>query len=194
MFGEEHSAPVMDSGVELAVGASKSQFLDLQRQILETDTQLNQIELQFYSAVNSKAIELEGISGGHEKEIDKHRHLFEILELSKLEKRLRQFEKSKIKLLQRELRFTSSLKHKSRVHGFKLDELEAMYDAEARRRELTITKLYARLNHTIHRQVFSAEGSLRTISRKRTFNDKKEEMLFDGIRDQKLRANWYKTP
>jgi hypothetical protein len=59
-----------------------------------------------------------------------------------------------------------------------------MYEAEARRRELTLTKLYARLNHTIRSQVTNAEGKLKAISRKRTpYGDKREEMLFDGIRD-----------
>ena len=40
-----------------------------------------------------------------------------------------------------------------------------------------------------------AEGTLKTTARKRTaLGAKSEEMLFDGIRDQKLRANWVKTP
>ena len=81
------------------------------------------------------------------------------------------------------------------MHGFKLDEIEEIFEANARKRELTLTKLYARLNHEIRRQVTAAEGNLRTIGRKRTgLTVNKDEILFDGIRDQKLKANWYKTP
>ena len=73
--------------------------------------------------------------------------------------------------------------------------MEQMMDAEARRRELTLTKLYARLNSRIKKEVERAEGNLKTTARKRTaMGAKSEEMLFDGIRDQKLRANWIKTP
>lgn len=45
------------------------------------DTELNQIELEFYRRVNAHSVELEGISDQHEQEIDKHRHLFEMQEL-----------------------------------------------------------------------------------------------------------------
>jgi len=70
-----------------------------------------------------------------------------------------------------------------------------MHEAEARRRELVLTKLYARLNNRIEMNIKNAEGSLKTLSRKRTNMDKDDnEQLFDGIRDKKLKANWEKTP
>ena len=70
-----------------------------------------------------------------------------------------------------------------------------MLDADARARELTLTKMYARLNSRIKQQVTFAEGNLRSTARKSTaMGAKSEDMLFDGIRDQKLRANWVKTP
>jgi glucan-binding YG repeat protein len=151
--------------------------------------------MQFYSAVNSKAVELAGLGEKDEKELDRHRHLFEMKELARLEKRLKIFEQKKIELLKQELSVTARLKYRSRVHGFQLDELEAMYDAEGRRRELTVTKLYARLNNQIRSQITNAEGKMKAVSRKRTpYGDNREEMLFDGIRDQKLKANWLKTP
>ena len=79
---------------------AKSEFRTLQQKIFETDTELNQIELQFYRAVNSKAVELEGITEDQEKELDHHQHLYEMQELARLEKRLKIFEKKKIALLQ----------------------------------------------------------------------------------------------
>lgn len=66
-----------------------------------------------------------------------------------------------------------------------------MFEAEARRRELVITKLYSRLNHRIRLMLEDAEGNLKMQMRSRTTMDNDEnERLFDGIRDQKLKANW----
>jgi hypothetical protein len=63
-------------------------------------------------------------------------------EIQKLEKRMRALEKEKIRLLRMELKATTGLKYSAKVHGFKLDELEEMYESEARKRELTLTRLY----------------------------------------------------
>jgi HD superfamily phosphohydrolase YqeK len=49
-----------------------------------------------------------------------------------------------------------------------LDEIEQMQENEARKRELIITQLYAKLNNEIRRKVTNAEGSLQVIQRKRT--------------------------
>ena len=70
-----------------------------------------------------------------------------------------------------------------------------MHESESRKRELTLTKLYARLNGKIREQIAYHEGNLKVIQRKRVpYAETKNEMLFDGIRDQKLKANWVKTP
>lgn len=70
-----------------------------------------------------------------------------------------------------------------------------MYEAESRRRELVLTKLYSRLNNRIRLQVENAEGNLKTQMRSRTNMDQEDSSrLFDGIRDQKLKANWIQTP
>ena len=59
-----------------------------------------------------------------------------------------------------------------------------MLEAEARKREVTLTKLYARLNSKIRAQIYFNEGNLKTLSRKRTpYGAQESEMLFDGIRD-----------
>lgn len=46
-----------------------------------------------------------------------------------------------------------------------------MYEAESRRRELVLTKLYARLNNRIRLEVENAEGNLKTQMRSRTNMD-----------------------
>lgn len=70
-----------------------------------------------------------------------------------------------------------------------------MFEAEARRRELVLTKLYARLNNRIRLQVEGAEGNLKTQMKSRaTIDHEDSNRLFDGIRDQKLKANWNQTP
>src|SRR6056300_643737 len=108
---------------------------------------------------------------------------------------MRQVEMEKLRLLQMEQRATTHLSYKAKVHGEELAELEAMLEAEARKREITLTKLYARLNSKIRAQIMFNEGNLKTLSRKRTpYGAQQEEMLFDGIRDQKLKANWMNTP
>ena len=104
-------------------------------------------------------------------------------------------ELEKLKLVQKEARATAGLAKQARIHGAQLEELEEMFEAEARRRELVLTKLYARLNNRIRIQVEDAEGNLKTQMRSRTtFNDDNSNRLFDGIRDQKLKANWNQTP
>ena len=104
-------------------------------------------------------------------------------------------EREKIKLLKQEQRVTSRLTFRSKVIGEKLAELEMMQEVESRKRELTITKLYARLNGKIREIVAYNEGNLKVIQRKKTpYGTNKESMLFDGIRDQKLKAQWVKTP
>lgn len=42
--------------------------------------------------MNRKAVELESIKPSQERELERHQHLFEIEELSKLEKKLRKLE------------------------------------------------------------------------------------------------------
>jgi len=63
-------------------------------------------------------------------------------ELVKLERRMRALELEKIRILKMEMRATSRLKYESNVHGFVLDEMEEMYEEEAKKREKTLTKLY----------------------------------------------------
>jgi hypothetical protein len=89
---------------------------------------------------------------------------------------------------------TSRLTYKSKILGYHLDELESIYEAEARKRELTITKLYSRFNNDIARKIELAEGSLEVVERRRSKPSKDENVLFDGIRDKKLMANWNQTP
>ena len=98
-------------------------------------------------------------------------------------------------MLKRELTHSAHLRHKSKILGFHLDELESIYLAEARKRELEITKLYSRFNNEIATKIKHAEGNLEVIQRRRTRAvTKKDSVLFDGIRDKKLKANWDQTP
>ena len=108
---------------------------------------------------------------------------------------MEKIEREKIELLKAEQRVTARLSYRSKVIGERLTELEAMHESESRKRELTLTKLYARLNGKIREQIAYHEGNLKVIQRKRVpYAETKNEMLFDGIRDQKLKANWVKTP
>lgn len=112
-----------------------------------------------------------------------------------LSERMSKIERDKINLLKREQRVTARLSYRSKVIGERLSELESMHESESRKRELTLTKLYARLNGKIRAQIAYNEGNLKVIQRRRTpYATNKDEMLFDGIRDQKLKANWIKTP
>jgi hypothetical protein len=55
------------------------------------------------------------------------------------------------------------LSFRSKVIGERLTELEAMHESESRKRELTLTKLYARLNGKIREQIAYHEGNLKVI-------------------------------
>lgn len=81
-------------------------------------------------------------------------------QIRQMEKQLRELEYEKIKLLKQEMRGSARLSYKASVLGFHLDEIEAMYTAEARKRELRITKLYQRFNNEIAGKIANAEGSL----------------------------------
>ena len=60
------------------MGPVKKEFDDLKRKIDEKDQELIKLEDDFYKRVSSKAVELEGIGPEEEKEIERHRHLFEM--------------------------------------------------------------------------------------------------------------------
>ena len=51
--------------------------------------------------------------------------------------------------MKKEQRITARLSYRSKVIGQRLTELESMHESESRKRELTLTKLYARLNGAI---------------------------------------------
>ena len=130
-------------------------------------------------------MELEGIGPEEEKEIERHRHLFEMQQLMELNKRMGRVEREKINLLKKEQRVTARLAYRSNVIGQRLAELEEMHENESRKRELTLTKLYARLNGKIKALVAYNEGNLKVVQRKKVpySENNNTEMLFDGIRD-----------
>ena len=134
---------------ENLIGPVKSEFEELQRKITERTKELEVLEHDFYKRVSAMSVELEGIGPEQEEELERHRHLYEMQQLMELEKRMARVEKEKVRLLQQEQRVTSHLTFRSKVLGEELAELEQMQDAEARKRELTLTKLYARLNSRI---------------------------------------------
>ena len=72
-------------------------------------------------------------------------------------------EQEKIALLKKEQRVTSRLSYRGKVIGEKIAELESMQESDSRKRELTLTKLYARLNGKIRQQVAYNEGNLKVI-------------------------------
>lgn len=89
--------------------------------------------------------------------------MYEMDTINKLQMNLKRLEEKKIRLLKQEMRSSSRLRYKSQVLGFYLDEMEAMFMNEARKRELEITKLYARFNNNIATEIRNAEGSLQVI-------------------------------
>mmetsp|Transcript_14344 Transcript_14344/g.10069 ORF Transcript_14344/g.10069 Transcript_14344/m.10069 type:complete len:109 (+) Transcript_14344:507-833(+) len=108
---------------------------------------------------------------------------------------MRKLYTNKIKLLREETSKTIDLRYQGRYLAEILGEIEARFEAESRNREIILTKLYARLNSKIKVQITDNEGSMKIQARKRIpLSANKDEMLFDGIRDQKIQANWAKTP
>lgn len=77
----------------------KEDFDDLHVKIMALTEQIKGLEQEFYRSANAKAIELEGIGKKEEKEMDRHRHLYEIKQLVDLEQRLRRMEFEKIRLI-----------------------------------------------------------------------------------------------
>lgn len=162
----------------------KEDFEDFHVKIMALNEQIKSLDDDFNSLANSKAIELEGIGKKEEGEMERHKHLYEIKQLVEMERKLQKMEFEKIKLIQKEARVTANLAKIARMYGANLEELEEMYEAESRRRELVLTKLYARLNNRIRLQVENAEGNLKTQMRSRTGVDNENgNRLFDGIRD-----------
>jgi hypothetical protein len=67
--------------------------------------------------VNSKSIELEGLTKDDEKQMEHHRHLSELRQLEEIEEKLRKLELEKLKLFQKEAKQTANLVKQSRIYG-----------------------------------------------------------------------------
>jgi len=99
---QENESLLTSANLEDVVGPVKEEFEELRRKINENQNELEGLEKEFYSKVSSKAVELEGVGKEEDAEIERHRHLFEMMQLTKLEKRMRQMEKEKLALLKME--------------------------------------------------------------------------------------------
>ena len=115
--------------------------------------------------------------------------------LKTMDQRMRKIYAIKMKLLREESNKTIELRYQGRYLAEILGEIEARFEAQSRKREIILTKLYARLNSKIKIQITKNEGAMKIQARKRIpLSANKDEMMFDGIRDQKIQANWVKTP
>ena len=76
---------MLTQGIETAVSSIKQTFSDFSRRILETENELSRHEIRFYSLVSSRSVELEGLTEENEQEIEQHKHMYEMLQLAKLE-------------------------------------------------------------------------------------------------------------
>ena len=81
--------------------------------------------------------------------------------------------------------------------GLDIDAIEHHNEFKLKEREREITKLYQRMSNKFRQIISQGDGALKVRQRKiKKFLDpkKKEKMLFDGIRDQKLNVKWVGTP
>ena len=60
------------------VGPVREEFDDLKRKIEDRTNELDGLEAEYYKRVSTVALELEGIDDAAEKEIERHRHLYEL--------------------------------------------------------------------------------------------------------------------
>ena len=151
----------IETGVNEVCAPIKADFEELKRKIEDKENEILKLEGEFYKRTSAKAMELEGINNELDNEIDRHKHLYEMKMLAKLEARLRRVEAEKIALLQEEQRATIALRNEAWVHGEELGEYESRFEAEARKREVTLTKLYSRFNTLVKAQIINAEGNLK---------------------------------
>jgi len=149
--------------IDAFVGPVKAEFDQLKNLIDAKDKELEKLESDFYKRVSSKSMELEGIGPEQEAEIERHHHLYEMQKLMELNQRMSKIELEKIRLLKLEQKATARLSYRSKVIGERLAELESMHESESRKRELTLTKLYARLNGKIRQLIAYNEGNLKVI-------------------------------
>ena len=151
----------IETGINEVCAPIKADFEELKRKIEDKENEILRLEGEFYKRTSAKAMELEGINNELDEEIDRHKHLYEMKMLAKLEARLRRVEAEKIALLQEEQRATIALRNEAWVHGEELGEYESRFEAEARKREVTLTKLYSRFNTLVKAQIINAEGNLK---------------------------------
>lgn len=85
--------------------------------------------------VHSKRVELEGIDSDEEKRIEEHTNLYEMEKLKRLEARAEFLMAEKLKLLMMEQKATAHLGYESNVRGEYLEELEAIQESKAKKRE-----------------------------------------------------------
>jgi len=77
--------------------------------------------------------------------------------------------------------------------GLEIDAMEKENEFKAKERERELTKLYESMNTKFRSEIEFADGIFKSKQRKiKKFLDpkKKEKMLFDGIRDQKIQCWW----
>jgi len=83
--GLDKTASTMASGVDMVVAPIKKGFTALQQKIFDTENELERLESKFYTVVSRRAVELEGVNEMGEEEIERHRQLFEMQEITRLE-------------------------------------------------------------------------------------------------------------
>ena len=95
----------------------KEDFEDFHVKIMALNEQIKDLETEFNSLANAKAIELEGIGKKEEGQMERHKHLYEIKQLVEMERKLSKLELEKIKLIQKEARVTANLAKFARIYG-----------------------------------------------------------------------------
>lgn len=74
---------------------------------------------------------------------------------------MRKIYANKMKLLRDETTRTIELRYQGRYLAEILGEIEARFEAQSRKREIILTKLYARLNSKIKIYITQAEGAMK---------------------------------
>ena len=128
----ETISPPVDS-IETVVGPVKAEFADLQAKLNSKDKLLAELEAKYYKGINTKALELEGITEDQDREIERHRHLYEMKRLEELRRRIDRVEQEKIDLLRKEQHITARLTYRSKVIGEKLAAKQTMKKNERAR-------------------------------------------------------------
>lgn len=168
----------------------RQKIYQLQTSIDRLESSADELTKLFYDEVNSRSVEIENLE---DEDIEMHQELYEVQELKQLENQIKQVEEKRLEMIRQERAAEAELMVETGRIVFDIDALENKNEYKNKERERALTKLYQTMNSKFKNAILHDDGQMQIKQRKiKKFIEphRKQAMLFDGIRDQKIKVKW----